>query len=729
MNRAAGWTRSRAALEVALLVLAAAGAPFAAGAQGGAAFDPSKLVTPPLHPIPAVHPERYTLPNGAVIYLLENHELPVVRGTAFFPASPTWVAAERAGLDDLVGEAMRSGGSAKHSGDWLDDRLAAIGAELTTNVDRDMASGSFHCLSDNTSEVVKLLSEVLREPAFPTDKIELAKVDLRQQIASRNDEMLQVLIRTARLAVNGKDSPYSRQPEYATVEPIDQKDCLALSRHVFVPNRMIFAVFGDFKSADMKALISSAFSDWAKSDSPAPPPPPAPPATKPHVMFAPKEDVTQSGIVLTHLGFVNKDPDAAAMDVVEMALGGGFQSRFFNRIRTQRGLAYSTGAFAGGDYVRPGAFLAYSLTKGESTMVALDLLREEVWRVTQAPFTDAELTTAKQSVENSLVFRFERPEQVLFRAAYYELVGYPSDYLQTYQTALHGVTAASAFEAAKRKIRPDQLVSVIVGKEKDFDRPLDSLGQPVERVDLTIPPPPSKLKTAAASPEALARGREWLSKAASLAGGSAAWSKLKTVTIEARNSVTVEAQSVHLDTALKWALPDRWLMTRKLPIGEVQQGFDGKAGWMSGMGQIQDQPKLADDLAKQYERSLFHLFSDPAKLRVQALNEPMKVNGTRYRAALVTSERIHEWVLLFGDNGALAGMEYQDEGPQGPAHNVDMFSDWRSVGGVSYPHSRTVTLDGKPFLESTVTSIQFNTTLGDALFKRPAAPATAPSKP
>jgi zinc protease len=713
-------------VAIALLALAVVCAPMAAHAQGSATFDPSKLVTPPLHAIPAVHPERYTLPNGAVIYLLENHELPVVRGTAFFPSSPTWMTADRAGLDDLVGEAMRSGGSAKHSGDWMDDRLAAIGAEVTTSVGRDMASGSFHCLSDNTSEVVKLMAEVLRGPAFPADKIELAKVDLRQQIASRNDEMLQMLIRTARLAVNGKDSPYSRQAEYATVEPIDQKDCLALSRHVFVPNRMILAVFGDFKSADMKALIATAFGDWAKSESPAPPPPPVPPATKPHVMFAPKEDVTQSGIVLTHIGFINKDPDAAAMDVVETALGGGFQSRLVNKIRTQRGLAYATGAFAGGDYLRPAAFVAYSLTKSESTMVALDLLKEEVKRVTQAPFTDAELTTAKQSVENSLVFRFERPEQVLFRAAYYELVGYPADYLQTYQSALHGVTAASAFEAAKRKIHPDQLVTVIVGKEKDFDRPLDSLGQPVERVDISIPPPPSKLKAAAASPEALARGREWLAKAASLAGGSAAWSKLKTVSIEAKNSVTVDAQTVHLDTSLKWGLPDRWLMTRKLPFGEVQQGFDGKAGWMSGMGQIQDQPKLADDLAKQYERSLFHLFSDPSKLSVQALDEPVKLDGTNYRAALVASERVHEWVLLFGADGTLAGMAYQDEGPQGPARNVDLLSDWRPVSGVSYPHARTVTLDGKPFLESTVTSVQFNTVLGDALFKRP---ATAPTKP
>ena len=47
--------------------------------------------------------------------------------------------------------------------------------------------------------------------------------------------------------------------------------------------------------------------------------------------------------------------------------------------------------------------------------------------------------------------------------------------------------------AAKRKIHPEQFVAVVVGKEKEFERPLESMGLPVERVDITIPPPPSKL--------------------------------------------------------------------------------------------------------------------------------------------------------------------------------------------------------------------------------------------
>ena len=104
-------------------------------------------------------------------------------------------------------------------------------------------------------------------------------------------------------------------------------------------------------------------------------------------MFAPKDDVTQTGIIISHLGFRADDPDYAAMNVYGMALGGGFQSRLVNKIRTERGLAYASGAMAGADFVRPGVFIAYSLTRTDSALTALDLLRDETRKTTEAPFT------------------------------------------------------------------------------------------------------------------------------------------------------------------------------------------------------------------------------------------------------------------------------------------------------------------------------------------------------
>ena len=71
---------------------------------------------------------------------------------------------------------------------------------------------------------------------------------LRQGIASRNDEMIPLLIRVSTEAVYGKDNPYARKPEYATVEAITREDCQKLQAQVFQPNRMVLAVYGDFKT-------------------------------------------------------------------------------------------------------------------------------------------------------------------------------------------------------------------------------------------------------------------------------------------------------------------------------------------------------------------------------------------------------------------------------------------------------------------------------------------------
>ncbi len=705
------------ALLTAALGLAVA---LSAHAADVSKYDPSHIVTPPIGKIPSVKPERYVLPNGAVVYLLENHDLPVVRGTVYFRSSPTLVPNEKVGLASLTGEVVRSGGTATHAGDWIDDHLAAIGASINTGLGAEFGSSGFRCLTENTAEVVGLWADVVRRPAFPDDKIELAKVGMRREIAGRNDEMFPILQRTAQEATFGTDSWWARKPEYATVEAIGKADCQKLHAQVFVPERAYFAIYGDFKSADMKKWLAASFGDWKKSGTPAPVLPPVPTSVKPRLVYAPKTDVTQSGIVLTQMGFRVDDPDYAPMQVLEQGLGGGFSSRLFNLIRTQRGLAYATGANAGADFLKPGVFIAFSLTKSESTMVALDLLRQEVRKVTEAPLSDAEMDIAKQAVVNGFVFNFAEPSQVLFRAAYYEVLGYPADFLDRYQKALDQVTAQSVLAAAKRKIQPDAQVAIIVGKETDFDRPLESAGMAVERVDITIPPPPSKMANVKSSPEALAKGKAMLAKAAQLAGGSAAWAAVKSVVTEQSATLSIQGQSLSLDMTETWVLPDKRLTIQKLPFGEMKQGFDGKSGWMSAMGKIQDNPKAAESLAEDWERSPYNVFGHAASLELTALDEPRTVDGKPYAAALVKSDKVRDWVLLFAADGTLAGMEFQGEGPNGIAKMTEIYSDWAAEGGLQMPRTSKAFLDGQPFMDGKVKSVKLNGTVAADVFAKPA---------
>ncbi len=707
----------------ALVLAVACVAPVATAWAGDVSIhDPRKLPVPPIGRIPAVKPERMTLPNGIVVYLLENHDLPVVKGTAYFRMSPSLVPMDRAGLTGITGEVMRSGGSAAHSGDWLDDRLAAIGANLSANIALGQASSGFRCLTENSAEVVGLWSEIVRTPAFPDEKIELAKVGARRGIASRNDEMTSVLFRTATQAVYGKSNPWGMQAEYATIEPIGKDDCRALHGKVFVPERMIVAVYGDFRTAEMKKLLAAKFGGWAKSGTSAPVLPPMPTSVEPKLYFAPKEDVTQSGIVVAQVGSRVDDPDYAPLQVLEQGLGGGFSSRMFNHIRTQRGLAYAAGAAAGTDYLKPGVFMAYTLTKSESTMTALGLVRDEVRAVTEGPFTAEELAVAKQAVVNGFVFNFEDPSQSLFRAAYYEAVGYPADFLQTYQKALEGVTADAVLAAAKRKIQPAQQAAIVVGKEKDFDRPLTSAGLPVERVDISIPPPPSKLGVVSETPAALARGAQWLAAAAKLAGGSAAWKSVRTVVVATEASLSVQGQSLSISGQETWALPDRQLAVQKLPFGEMKRAFDGKSGWMSAMGQTQDDPSAGEEIAKDWDKSMWRLFGRADEVQLIALDQPETLNGTSYQAAKLKGSKTPDLLVLFAADGHLAGFAYQDEGNRqmGPARVVELFSNWGAEGALQYPHALQMYRDGKIFVDGKVTSLQLNPAVSDDLFRKPA---------
>lgn len=708
----------RALAAAALAVLVANAAP--AVAQLDPRFDPAKLEIPPLRPIPRVTPARSVLPNGMVLYLHEDRTLPVVSGTVYFRASAVWAPPGKTGLGEMTGTVMRTGGTPRNSGDALDDRLAAIGASVSASLSNDLGYGGFRCLTENAPEVLELLADVLRNPAFPEDKIELARVGLRRAIASRNDEIGALANRVASQAVFGKDSPWARTAEYATIEAVTREDMVNLHRVAFAPERAVMVVVGDFRIADMKKLVTARFGSWKKSGAAPPPRPAVTQAGGARVVFAPKNDVTQSAVILAHLGFKADDPDLPAMDVLEVALGGGFQSRLFNRIRTQRGLAYSAGASAGGGYFKPGVFVASALTRNDSVMVSLDLLREEVERVTREPLGDDETRRARESVENSLVFAYEKPSNVAFRLAFYEIAGYPADFLQKYQAALAQVTPATILAAAKRKIHPDRLVTVIVGKEAEFDRPLASLGPAVERVDVTIPPPPSKVPAAPETPEARARGRAMLQKAAEWAGGSAAFAKVATWQEQSDVTIHMQGQSAALTTASSWRLPDRMVVTQKLPVGEVSQGFDGAAGWQKGMGQVRDQPTMAETVKQEHERSLFRLFARPGEIEALAVPGTRTIENVPMTVAQVKSGVVRDWQLFFGPDGRLAGMSYVDDGPQGPATFVTLFDDWRDVGGgLRYPFASRTTMNGERFLDATVKEAKVNPELDDATFRKP----------
>ena len=114
-------------------------------------------------------PKRIQLPNGMVIFLQEDHELPIIDGTARIRGGETSVPAKAVGLTDVYGEVWRTGGTKTQNGDQLDDYLEQRAAKVETGGGVDSTTASFSCLKEDFDDVFRVFVDVLRNPEFRPD--------------------------------------------------------------------------------------------------------------------------------------------------------------------------------------------------------------------------------------------------------------------------------------------------------------------------------------------------------------------------------------------------------------------------------------------------------------------------------------------------------------------------------------------------------------------------------
>jgi zinc protease len=458
----------------------------------GSAFaqvkDYREIKTQPLRKFAMPQPKRVQLANGMVIFLQEDRELPLIRGRAVIRGGWRNVPAEKAGMATIYGSAWRTGGTQKQTGDELDQFLESRAASVETGADTDSTSVSLNVLKGDFDTVFPIWVELLRNPAFREEKIELAKTQTRTAISRRNDEPGSILSREAGKLGYGPDSPYARQTEYATIASITRADLLAFHKQTVHPNNIMLSFIGDFDAAKLEQKLRDAFSSWPRGPQVAKPDP-AVKAAKPGVYFVAKDDVTQASIAMVHAGTERSNPDYPALVVMNEIFSGGFSGRLMQSLRSQRGLTYGVGGGISAPWDYPGLFRVQMATKSETTLEAIDALRGEVRRLVNDPVTEAELSLAKESILNAYVFTMDTREKALNQRVLLEYYGFPADYFEKYPSLIQQVTAADVQRVARKYVNPDSLAVLVVGNQAAFEKPLSTLG-PVTPIDITIPPPP-----------------------------------------------------------------------------------------------------------------------------------------------------------------------------------------------------------------------------------------------
>lgn len=451
--------------------------------------DWQQVPVPALPAFQPVEPKRIEMSNGMVIFLQEDHELPLINGFARIRGGSRSEPAAKTGLVEVYGEVWRTGGTKTKTGDQLDDFLEAHAAKVETGDGADSTTIGVSCLKQDFDDVFAIFADVLRNPEFRPDKLEIAQKGLFDAISRRNDDTGQIVGRESAKIGYGADSPYARTPEYKTVAAITREDLINWHRTHVYPNYIILGLSGDFDSAAMEAKLKQAFANWTKGPTYKPPLTPIAPA-KPGYYLVTKADVNQSSISFIDTGITRKNPDYFAAQVFNEAFGGSFSSRLFSTIRSKLGLAYSVGGGIGASWDHAGLTRIAMGTKSQTTVEAINALYQQIDALKTNPISDDEIRRAKDSILNSFIFNFDTPEKVLREKMAYEFYGYPLDFLEKYRAAIEKVTREDVARVAARYVHKDQMRVLVVGNTSEFDKPLTSLGS-VSNIDITIPPPPS----------------------------------------------------------------------------------------------------------------------------------------------------------------------------------------------------------------------------------------------
>ncbi len=470
--------------ELAMLAIIAA--PSIVSAQQSKPWE--QIPIPALHEFHPHQPVRIELKNGIVIFLQEDHELPFVSGEVLIPGGLRDVDPSQAGLIGIYSQAWRTSGTAKMDGDAMDDLLEAKAAHIETAGDDDSTALSWDSLKGDSDQVFSLAMDLLFQPKFSQEKLQLAQQQEATAIVRRNDDEDEIAEREAAKLVYGVNSPYTRQPELATIGKVTLADLEAWHDRT-LKGKLIVGISGDFDPIAMEAKVRAVFE-------PLPPVTPEPPrhdefaGPKPGAYFIDKQDVDQSNVQIVGIGIDRHNPDVPALVIMDEILGGGFGSRLFLKVRTQLGLAYAVGGGFNLPYDHPGTFRVEVLTKSVSTVDATKAAEAEIAGLNTKPFTQDELQRAKDNILNSFLFRYDTRDKILAERERLEFYGYPADYLETYRAALEKVTLADVTAVAKKYIHPEKLAVLVVGNGPEIKPPVSELdlGAP-QPIDITIPRP------------------------------------------------------------------------------------------------------------------------------------------------------------------------------------------------------------------------------------------------
>jgi zinc protease len=411
----------------------------------------------------AVDIKHWQTSEGAQVYFVENHDLPILDLSVNFPAGSARDTAEKSGLAGVT-RYMMSLGAAGMSEEVITNQFADIGAVLGGSFDMDMAAYQLRTLSSEQDKALDTFMKILHQPDFPQAVLEREKARIISSLKESDTQPDSIAEKAFMKALYGSH-PYSLDGsgEVDTISKISTEDLRHFYQTYYTAKSAVIALIGDLTEAQARKISQEIASGLPQT--------PAVGAianvqalTKPTLLEIP-HPATQAHILVGQPGIQRGDPDYFALYVGNYILGGGgFVSRLTEEVREKRGLVYSVYSYFM-PMAEKGPFEIGLQTKKEQANEALKLVNETVANFVNKGVTEAELKAAKDNIIGGFPMRIDSNRKIL---SYLSVIGFyklPLTYLDDFNKEIAKVTTKQINDAFKRKVKTDTFATVIVGAQ------------------------------------------------------------------------------------------------------------------------------------------------------------------------------------------------------------------------------------------------------------------------
>jgi predicted Zn-dependent peptidase len=407
--------------------------------------------------------QKFKLKNGLTVYLMEQHEVPLINVSAVFDAGAVQDG-NRYGLANMAADALLFG-SSKYTKAQLEEKAEYVGASIDTYAGKEVAKLSASFAVKDQDLLFDIIQDVITKPTF--DQAEFDKYKQRQllQLTQQKESPRSVVSSYFNRFVfesHPYANPVTGTP--AAVSAITANDARQFYQKNYTADRAAIAVVGDFNSADMKKRITNLFGNWKTATATSPKlTEPTLSFDKNRVLLINKDDARETTFLIGGKGVTQSNPDYIPVVVVNTILGGRFTSWLNDALRVNSGLTYGANSRFG-TYRNSGTFAISTFTKVSTTTQAIDMALQVLDSLHRTGIDEKTLSSAKNYVKGDFPPNYESASSLANLLTDMFSLGFDESFINNFQKNVDGLTVAKTREIIDKYFPKNNLQFVLIGK-------------------------------------------------------------------------------------------------------------------------------------------------------------------------------------------------------------------------------------------------------------------------